>query len=117
MKKTASEYYLQRRGNCAQSVAHAWASNNPGSQTSEEAFAGCGRGQAPGELCGALHASCELASAEVAGAIKQAFAEKSGGHLTCREIRTARVLSCSDCVGLGAELLEKHAAGMKALEE
>jgi hypothetical protein len=117
VKKSASEYHLQRRGNCAQSVAHAWVSKNPCSENSVEAFAGCGRGQAPGGLCGALYASCELAGGAVADAIKQTFAEKSGGHLTCREIRAARMLSCNDCVGLGAELLEKHAAGMRALEE
>ena len=109
MRRAASEYHQQRRGNCAQSVAHAWNSKNPLSQKSVEAYSGCGRGQAPGGWCGALHASCDLAGKEAAETIMRAFAERSGGCLTCREIREKRALPCGECVALAAELLEKHA--------
>ncbi|MDD4098517.1 MAG: hypothetical protein PHC30_07085 [Lentisphaeria bacterium] len=108
MRKAAEDYHRERKGNCAQSVAHAWMDKNPGGGTSVEGFAGCGAGKAPGGLCGAVHASCELAGAEAAETIRREFAEKSGGHLKCREIRAAKAMSCNACVGLAAELLEKH---------
>jgi hypothetical protein len=112
MKNTAIDYHQQRRGNCAQAVVYAWNLKNQDSPNSEDTFAGCGGGRAPGGLCGAVHASCELAGAE-AETIQQSFADKTGGFLTCREIRMSRKLSCSECVGLAAELLEKHAAATK----
>ena len=111
MRNTASEYHRLRRGNCAQSVAHAWAAKSPGAESKVEAYAGCGAGRAPGGLCGALHASCDLAGEPAAEAIRQAFAEKTGGHLTCKAIREARVLPCSGCVETAAALLEKHGDG------
>lgn len=109
MKKTASEYHKARRGNCAQSVAFAWGSKFAGGRGAEELFAGCGGGRAPGGLCGAVFASCELAGTGAAEAIKQDFAEKTGGLLTCKEIRAAKVMPCSECVEVAAELLEEHA--------
>jgi len=108
MKKTASEYHRQRRGNCAQSVAFAWGSKFVGGRGAEELFAGCGGGRSPGGLCGAVYASCTLAGSAAEGPIKQAFAEKTGGHLTCKAIRAAGKLPCSECVEVAAELLEQH---------
>lgn len=112
MKNTAIEYHQQRRGNCAQSVVFALNLKTQDSRHSEEDFAGYGGGRAPGGLCGAVHASCELAGAN-AETIQKSFAEKTGGFLTCRDIRMSRKLSCSECVGLAAELLEKHAIAKK----
>jgi len=112
MKNTAIEYHQQRLGNCAQSVVYAWNLKNPDSQHREEHFAGCGGGRAPRGLCGAVHASCELAGAS-AEPIQESFAERTGGGLTCREIRMSRKLSCSECIGVAAELLEKHATATK----
>lgn len=109
MKETASEYHRQRRGNCAQSVAFAWGAKNPGGRGVEESFAGYGGGRAPGGLCGAVFAGCELAGADAAEAIKREFAEQSGGVLTCKEVRAAKKKTCTECVGLAAELLERHA--------
>lgn len=106
MKKTASEYHQQRRGNCAQSVVHAWNAVNPSQEKTIDHYADCGGGRAPGGLCGALHASCDLAKPQSHEFIKKAFAEKTGGNLTCREVRAARKLSCNDCVALAADLLE-----------
>lgn len=110
MKTLAQTYHHERRGNCAQSVAFAWNAKNPGAEVSEEAFAGCGGGRAPGGLCGALHASCELAGAGAAEAVKRGFAEKTAGNLTCKEIRASKTLTCNACVGLASELLEKQLA-------
>ena len=116
MKKTAQEYHRERRGNCAQAVAYAWGNKYPGGRGVEEVFAGCGGGKAPGGLCGAVHASCVLADSSDAETIKREFAEKSGGPLTCHEIRAAKKLTCNECVGLAAELLEKHARKIKGVD-
>jgi hypothetical protein len=98
MRKTASEYYSQRRGNCAQAVAHAWKTKNPASPHDAAQFADCGGGRAPDGVCGALHASCMLAGAGRAGTIREKFAEQAGGHIA---------LPCQACVALAAELLER----------
>lgn len=109
MRTIACDYHQQRRGNCAQSVAHAWAAKHPAIPGPRaEAYAGCGAGRAPGGLCGALHASCELAGAAAAEAIQGEFAEKTGGLMQCRAIRASKALSCNECVGLAADLLDKH---------
>jgi hypothetical protein len=108
MKKIAGDYHRERRGNYAQSVAFAWGSKFVGARGVEEVFDGHGGGRAPGGLCGALHASCELAGAEAATKIKAQFAEKTDGHLTCKAIRAAKVVPCSACVEIAAELLEAH---------
>jgi hypothetical protein len=109
MKKTASDYHKARRGNCAQAVAFAWGSTFRGGSGVEAVFAGHGGGRAPGGLCGAVHASCTLAGAAAEESIKQAFAAKTGGHLTCKAIRAAKTLPCSACVEVAAELLDDHA--------
>jgi len=108
MKKIASEYHQEGSGNCAQSVVHAWNEKHANREKPLSLYAGCGGGRAPGGLCGALHASCDLAHREARGDIQTAFAEKTGGNLTCRAVRMSRKLSCNDCVALAAELLEKH---------
>ncbi|MDX9866344.1 MAG: hypothetical protein RBT78_00310 [Kiritimatiellia bacterium] len=108
MRETAETYHRQRRGNCAQAVAHAWENKvgDPGKTAGR--FAGCGGGRAPGGLCGALYASCTLAGTAAADAIKTAFAERSGGHHTCRAVRATHSLTCNECVGLAAALLEER---------
>ena len=107
MKNKAVDYYSERRGNCAQSVA--WAQNTDSSTEAEllQRFAGCGHGGAPGEYCGALYAACQIAGPEAAELITREFVAKTGGFLRCRDIRKARALPCKDCVGLAASLLEK----------
>ena len=117
MKEAAQAYHRERRGSCAQSVAHAWELKNPSAETSEEHWTGCGGGKAPGGLCGALHASCTLAGDAAADQIKREFSEQSGGLLTCRAIRAAKRLTCNECVGLAAELLEKHGASQQKTEK
>lgn len=108
MKKIAREYFMQRRGNCAQAVAAAWSEKTPGAAGREAELAGCGHGQAPDGACGALYASCHLAGGELAESIKSRFMQQSGGHAACREIRAARSLRCIECVELAATLLEEH---------
>jgi hypothetical protein len=109
MKDEAIAYFSQRRGNCAQAVAHAWKSKNPSSPHAPEQFTACGGGRAPEGVCGALHAGCTVAGEPHAANIRTKFAEKAGGHQTCRAIRAAKAMPCADCVTLAAELLEQHA--------
>jgi len=108
MRKTASNYYLNGFGNCAQAVAAAW-SNATGSYREKIAeLALCGHGRAPGGLCGALHAARCLLDIEQADSLTSSFAAQSGGRLACREIRSAKALKCYECVELAAGLLEQH---------
>ena len=109
MRESAQRYHRERRGNCAQSVAHAWDVRNANAPETVSSFAVCGGGRAPGGLCGALHAACALAGCEAAETIRREFAARASGLLTCREIRASQAMSCNDCVGLAAQLLEKHA--------
>lgn len=116
MRKTAQAFHRDRRGNCAQAVAYAWGNKYPGGRGVEEVFAGCGGGKAPEGLCGAVHASCLLADGSEVASIKREFAEKSDGLLSCKEIRKLNKLTCNECVGLAAELLEKHARKLKGID-
>jgi hypothetical protein len=113
MKKIAGELYRNRHGNCAQAVAAAWQLAGLGASQARQDFADCGGGRAPAGVCGALHAANRIAGAQRAEQIAREFAAAAGGHTTCREIRSARVLSCAGCVELAAELLENHAVGMR----
>jgi hypothetical protein len=105
MKKIAAEYYSQRKGNCAQAVAAAWSQFNNSDGTMPSEFSSFGHGKAPEGLCGALYAACVIAGSHKENDIKNAFAEKSGGNTTCRDIRSTRVLTCPECVLHAAELL------------
>jgi len=67
-----------------------------------------GTGRAPGRFCGALYAAIQHAPNPVlASAMQEQFAEASGGHVTCPQIRLARKLSCVQCVELASDLLSK----------
>ena len=105
MKKTATDFFTGRRGNCAQAVASAWAAETGVDHIVSE-LSSCGSGRAPEGLCGALYAACRCAP-DHAGRIKDSFSEKTGGNIACRDIRAARVVSCAGCVGLAAGILEE----------
>ncbi len=107
MKDIAKEFHQQRRGNCAQSVAFAWRQAHPEGAEADAAFARCGGGRAPEGLCGAVHASCTLAGAAASESIKQAFMERTGGCLACKDLRAAKRAPCNECVEIAAELLER----------
>jgi hypothetical protein len=107
MKQSAVEHYQSRRGNCAQSVALAWKDKKQPESDHHIRFSGCGGGQAPEGLCGALHAACELGGEQHKEALKEKFSRLAAGHATCREIRRNRVMPCSECVAIAAGLLEE----------
>lgn len=110
MKTAASEHYSNRHGNCAQSVAAAWHKKTSLNIKLVDELAGCGHGKAPEGLCGALYATLCIADKHDAENIINQFRYVSGGHTTCKAIRSAGTLPCSQCVGVSAELLEKHSS-------
>ena len=107
MKKIATAFYLSKQGNCAQSVAYALQMKRELPNISLEDMSLCGSGRAPERMCGALYAAIYYApNSEIAQEMKVRFAEASGGHLNCPQIRIARKLSCVQCVGLASEMLD-----------
>lgn len=108
MKTVASEYYRNRRGNCSQSVAAAWHKKTSLDINLANELSGCGHGKAPEGLCGALYATQCIADKHAAEHIINQFSYFTGGHITCKAIRSAGTLPCSQCVGVAADLLEKH---------
>lgn len=108
MKNIASEAFRKRRANCAQAVAIAWQAKMSREDVPVDSLSSCGGGNAPGGLCGALHAACLIAGGERSGAVSDGFKERAGGHSKCREIRSSRALSCVECVELAAALLEEQ---------
>jgi hypothetical protein len=107
MKESAAGHYKTRRGNCAQAVALAWKDKKQPESDHHIRFSGCGGGEAPEGLCGALYAACELSGEHLKETIKEKFCEQTSGHTTCRGIRQNRIMPCADCVAAAAEILEK----------
>ena len=107
MKILASEYYRNRRGNCAQSIAGAWQQKTSQQSSLLAELSGCGGGGAPGGLCGALYATQRIVSdKQQAENILDQFRLISGGHVTCKELLGK--LPCRQCVEIAADLLDKH---------
>lgn len=107
MKETATKYYKSRQGNCAQSVAIAWAIKNNENVEITESFSKYGSGKAPEGTCGALYAAYTL-SEDKQQLLKDEFTTFSNGFTTCREIRKDKQMSCVNCVEVAAALLEKY---------
>jgi hypothetical protein len=107
MKQIAAAYYLSKQGNCAQSVAFALQKKRNAPKSALEEMSLCGAGRAPERMCGALYAAIHYAqNPEKVQEMKVRFAEASGGHLSCPQIRVARKLSCVQCVELASEMLD-----------
>jgi hypothetical protein len=96
---------MNRKGNCAQAVAAAWKEHSGNEYLSVEEYRQFGHGKAPEGLCGALYTACVFAGKDKDEIIKKRFAEKTGGHVRCKEIRQTGKLSCPVCVNLAASLL------------
>jgi hypothetical protein len=110
MKRVASDYYKNRQGNCAQSVAAAWHAKKNSHADLVSKLSGCGHGRAPEGLCGALHAVHRIVDSESVDKLTRDFSVATGGHITCKEIRNSGKLSCVACVETAAELLDGHLA-------
>ena len=108
MKTLALEHFRRppERLNCAQAVLLAYQSTFAATTIPIASMKSCGAGQAPGGLCGALHAVCVIAP-DKAERLKTRFAELTGSVL-CKEIRRAKKRSCEFCVAESAQLLENE---------
>ena len=103
----ATQYFHgKERFNCCQAVLKAY-SDKTGATDEQirEHYGAHGGGRAPGGLCGALHAACELLDEEKFAILLEEF-EKKAGAKTCRDIRTKKLLACVECVELVARLLK-----------
>ena len=86
------------RHNCAQAVAYKYASLlGISPEEALERFATCAAGRAPGGLCGALYAAQQLAPSQ-SDAIRERFAQVTGGHLACSDIKGLSGTPCPVCV-------------------
>ena len=104
MKDVAEKFYTDRRGNCAQSVEHAWTNHQENGSTITTS--GSGHGKAADGMCGALFAASSLACETKRVGIIERFKKHSSGHISCRDIRKSKALSCVDCVGVAADILQ-----------
>ena len=92
---------IPKAGNCAQCVAKAFADD-----AAVVEMATCGGGNAPGGLCGALHAALSLSDGKDREEIHEEFKKRAGSDL-CSELRKNRKVPCSRHVEMASELLEK----------
>lgn len=105
------------RHNCAQAVAYKYASLL--GITPEEAldrFAACAAGRAPGGLCGALYAAQQIVPSQ-AGHVQERFAQVTGGHLTCADIKGLSGTPCPVCVDTIDKILTSLCADAKSCAE
>lgn len=106
----ATEFHNAHKGNCAQSVAFAFAIANgkPEAEALEIAakMKAYGGGHAPGGTCGALYAA-KLFTPEFSGKIEELFKAGASGKTLCREIRPAAIIPCNRCVELAGEALDQ----------
>lgn len=106
MKDFAAKYHAEHLGNCAESVAAAWAEAHGKDIDEVKApFKACGAGRAEGGYCGALYAAMTLRP-ECRDEIAAKFKLATGGFSLCKEIRPAKRLSCNECVATAAGILD-----------
>lgn len=93
--------------NCAQAILAAFKEDRSIEQEQINEFAAFGSGRAREGCCGALFAGQEILEDDrLRQKLTTDFANAAGSS-KCREIRKMKKLSCAECVGLTAELLEK----------
>jgi len=94
------------RLNCAQAVAHAWASDDAAASAAVAEHAKHGGGNAPDGECGALFAARQIATRRGGDPdnLLKRFAAVHG-RTACRELRARRV-ACADCVRTAADLVK-----------
>jgi hypothetical protein len=105
-----AHFHGAERLNCAQAVMKTFQTETLLSEADLGAASSAGGGRAEGGLCGALHAArFLLVDSEALPALENEF-ETQAGARHCREIRQLGRLSCRECVGLSAKLVQPHLA-------
>ena len=94
--------------NCAQAVLAAYQAVSGRPVAPVDDYRLFGGGRAPDGECGALFAACRCAPA-TAEKLRADFATRAGAT-RCKTLKSERRFSCVECVGVAAELLQKHSA-------
>lgn len=107
MRNVAENYFHGvEKYNCSQAILKTFQENYDVAEETILEHKQFGGGRAEENTCGALYAAKFLEkSPEKQQEITDAFVAQSGSP-RCREIRTSKTLSCRECVGVTAEILE-----------
>lgn len=105
----AKKFHAEHRGNCAMSVAYAYALANGKSESealeSAEMFRNFGGGRAPTGTCGALYAA-KMMQPDHCESLECFFKRGAKNCSLCKEIRPNAVIPCNRCVELAGEALD-----------
>ncbi len=103
--KLASEYFSRKyRLGCAQAVTKSFQQNLKISDERINLLAAYNTGQAPNGMCGAIYAALELCTSEEQhNRLLNQFLHKAK-HLSCRDIRKNKTISCRQAVELAAKI-------------
>jgi len=104
-KKESVKTFENTRNNCCQAILLAFGAAEDLVNEAKK----WGGGRASEGICGALYGAMLLCGSDnvLLEKCKSDFAEKTGSIL-CKEVREAKVTSCTECVGIAAEWLEEN---------
>ncbi len=100
--------YRSGKQNCAQSLYSGFQEllQLPGEII--ESARKLGGGRAEEGRCGALHAALDLSQREETKEQLRSSFERRAGSQQCREIRNRKLLNCTECVELAAQVLSRN---------
>lgn len=110
MKRQVAENYFRgkEKYNCAQAILKAYQDEYNVEDEVVKKFKKLGNGKAENGLCGAIYAGIYLlvedSSEEKSERLKISF-QKHAESLKCKEIRKKKTLTCKECVGITADIL------------
>ncbi len=109
MREIAKEHFHGvEKLNCAQAILKTFQSEYNVSDDLIAHHKVSGGGRAEGNTCGAIYAATLL---ETDSSVKNSLSEsflKNVGSLKCKEIKSEKRVSCKECVGVAADVLEAH---------
>lgn len=109
MKATDTFRTPPYRHNCAQAVAYKYCGlMGLDAEQALARFAECGTGRAPGGMCGALYAAMQ-ARPDKAELILELFKERTGGFVSCADIKGLGRVPCPECVSAADDILASMA--------
>lgn len=104
--KLAKDFFAAGGYNCAQAILKAFQNHNKFTDSDISKYRSAGGGKAEGGLCGALYAAkLHLDNKEKQVVLERLFKDIAG-HITCRDIKINKALTCSQCVETAAKLLK-----------
>ncbi len=110
MRTIAEEkFHGVEKYNCAQAILSAFQEKYSVSNDLIAEHKKFGGGRAEGNMCGALYAANHLETTPEKQAEMAKLFMAQAGSLKCKEIKQAKTLSCKECVGVTADILESLA--------